>query len=160
MLHALVMAVTLLPVADDKPDDKGLSGDWKVVKLVANGQTAPAAQLRGSTVTFKDGKLLMKQGGASQEQAYETDPSQSPKTIDLTVTTRSASGPGAATRRGSPQPPPPEEKQEKLPGIYKLEGNRLTLCVAIPPNVRPTEFPAEPAMGVLFMVLEKVEKKK
>jgi uncharacterized protein (TIGR03067 family) len=58
----------------------------------------------------------------------ELDPSRDPKAIDVI--------PDGGKDRG-----------ERVLGIYKLEGDRLTICMAAPGKPRPKEFKADKGSG-------------
>jgi uncharacterized protein (TIGR03067 family) len=74
-----------------------------------------------------------------QEVTIKLDPTAKPKTVDKVIT----KGPG---------------KGETMLGIYKLEGDQLTICLAVGGKERPTEF-AAPANGNAMVVVYKREKK-
>ena len=118
-----VALLCLLPV--DGPDELAKhQGTWAVVSQVRDGQDAPAnvvASIRrvveGDHVTWiREGKNF-----AGTKVVY--DVTKSPHALDLI--------PDGGPHRG-----------EHVLGIYKLEGDTLTICVADPGEPRPSAFEA------------------
>ena len=75
-------------------------------------------------------------GGSSAQTAEGTftiDPKKTPATIDLV--------PGKGRYEG-----------KTLPGIYKLEGDTLTIAFAEPGKDRPTAFESKAGSGVVLVV--------
>jgi RNA polymerase sigma factor (sigma-70 family) len=89
-------------------------------------------------VVFKGDKVVMKAGGRRPELKFVLYPDKTPKAIDIhytaTTSTKLAGGPGK------------EGTVELIRlGIYKVEGDRLTICLTDggdtnPPIPRPNEF--------------------
>ena len=99
-----------------KTDPELLLGIWEIVGLESDGKAKPAQNYQGNTFTFTKDKAVLREGGfQSIEFAFSLDAAKSPKTIELTV-------------RGN-----------LIHGIYKLDGDDLTLTVS-PGGLRP---PAE-----------------
>ncbi len=115
--HALTAPV-LKDGKDDKSDLKKLEGEWIIDSWVQLGQ--PIA-IKG-TWSFKDEKYSLNQGGALEEGTVKLDKAKKPPIFDLAIT--------AGTCEGKDQP-----------GIYKLDGDTLTLCLAWPGTTdRPADF--------------------
>jgi uncharacterized protein (TIGR03067 family) len=87
---------------------------------------------------FDGEKFTITIGAAEKKDgAFKLDPAKKSPTIDLT---------------------PDDEKDRPALGIYKLDGDELTLAVAEPNNPRPTEFvPNKP--GKVAVLILKREKK-
>jgi len=97
-------------------------GEWQMVSAVMHGQAMEASAVQwvkrvtvGNKTTITAGPQTM------MKMEFTADPAQSPKTIDYVNT----SGPN---------------KGKAQHGIYKLEGDILTICVAAPGEPRPAEF--------------------
>ena len=123
VLALLIVGLLTLrvPSADDKSMERDLAalkGTWAVVRARGpGGMELPKDALADGRVTwtFKDGGKATfsdKVEGKDAEYTYSIDPSRTPKEIDLT-----------------PVGPEPEHKGFKKFGIYKLEKDKLTLCV-------------------------------
>jgi uncharacterized protein (TIGR03067 family) len=138
MLIALtIVAITMLlagPAARAGDDDaKLLQGPWRVVSAKHNGGERRKETVPGMLVTIEGDRVHVQLGGgaADQEAKFTIDPAKTPKQIDF----------AAQAREGVPVPPtqdlfarfrwtdkgavPVEGKAE---GIYKLDGDRLTMC--------------------------------
>ncbi len=154
MRYVLAMLIVgLLPLrvpsADDKPMERelaALKGTWSVVRARVGGRDRPKSELDGLTWTFKDGGKAMFSSKTEGEEAvhtYSIDPSRTPKEIDLT-----SAGPEARF------------KGFKKFGIYKLEKDKLTLCVTGDPEAtkadRPKDF--EDRAG-FFLEMERTAQK-
>jgi uncharacterized protein (TIGR03067 family) len=121
---------------------KGLSGTWVVVGCEARGKKITNDELPWQWTFTADGKATLtdrKKGDASH-YTYTIDPSRQPRTIDLTY-------------RG----PSPALKNTRQLGIYRMEDDRLTICLGSPGGVekdRPGEFDTR-AEGSFLMRLER-----
>jgi RNA polymerase sigma factor (sigma-70 family) len=116
--------------ADRKTDQERLQGSWAVVAAEVSGKKASAEELKeiALTLDFAGDKVLLTQGGGSEEAAFRLDPTKDPKEIDLIV-----------------------GKTDVHRGIYRLEGDRLTLCESHPPQERPAAFASK--AGAKFPML-------
>jgi uncharacterized protein (TIGR03067 family) len=114
--------------ASEKELEK-LQGEWTLVSLEENGRKIKDEEVSRMKLTIRgDQWILSYQGGSEWRDTIKIDPSQNPGTLDLT-------GPAGFTS----------------PGIYKLEGDTLTLCnTADRGDIdRPREFKTTPEAGVL-----------
>ncbi len=99
-----------------KTDQELIEGTWLIVGLEASGKAEPEQNYRGNSFTFSKDKATLKEGKhAPIDFAWTLDPTRAPKSIDLTA------------------------KTVNVRGIYKFDGDELTLCLSIGPN-RPAEF--------------------
>jgi len=139
-----LMAATLLIAAATRPafaddttkDEEKILGAWTVISFAEGGQKAPEAALQDMTVTFTaDGKMTTKRGEQEETSTFKLDPSKKIKEIDGT----NAQGKTAN-------------------GIYKLEGDSLTICFARAAGDRPTEFASPDGTKIVLTVLKRVQK--
>jgi uncharacterized protein (TIGR03067 family) len=108
--------------ADVKKELKKFEGTWTFESVEAGGKELPAAEFKGMTVTFQGDKYSVKKGDEVIEAAnLKLDPSQSPKSLDATVT----EGPNKGT---------------VILGIYQISGDTLKVCFDPEGKRRPTEF--------------------
>jgi|SRR4051812_39811459 len=121
----LVSAIVLVG-GDVATEAKRLQGKWACVAAEKDGRKAPPEILK-FVATFTDDKMTFdttdadkKEGPDKREFKIVLDPSKKPKWIDMV---KSAEGKGAM-------------------GIYKLEGDELTICVGEKDVERPSEFAA------------------
>jgi uncharacterized protein (TIGR03067 family) len=125
------------PPKDVKKELASLQAEWTMGSMETRGKKAADAQVKLSRLTIKGDKWIVKIGGGKGvEPAGSTmtiDPSKKPKTLDLKGT-RSASK-----------------------GIYKLEGDTLTLCRVTGKAERPKEFKTTAESGIL-VVWKRVKK--
>jgi uncharacterized protein (TIGR03067 family) len=139
-----VLTVGLLLAADGtKKDDndkdaKKLEGTWAVVSLEREGQKDPPdEQAKGITLTFAaGGKVTFKTPDREINGKYKIDAGKKVKEITL------------------------EANDEKtLYGIYKLDGDSLTVCaVDTSADERPTEFATKEGSKARLLVLKREKK--
>jgi uncharacterized protein (TIGR03067 family) len=121
----LPFAVVLLIAADEPAKDvkkelDKLQGEWTMVSMETRGRKFPDEEVGRYKLTIKDDQWIVTSGSQETKQAIKIDPSKDPKTLDLTF------------KVGD---------QERLSrGIYKLEGDTLTLCRTQGERERPKEF--------------------
>ena len=122
-------------VTDDKSDQDKMQGKWKIVRCEFAGRDMD--QTVGVEDTISDAKWLRPQRRTSEYQ-LKFDTSKDPKWVDL-----------SAERLGD----------KSLKGIYKLEGDKLTICYSYnPDSPRPTEFKTDADVASYLYVLERVKK--
>ena len=112
--------------------DPGIIGEWVVQKMVVGGMDLPAPPGGQGTFNFTaDGKLIVKEGAKEKpdEATYTVDTKKSPAEIDLI--------------------PPPKEKVGNMPGIFKIDGDTLTICFTFM-GERPKSF--ESAGGTTMLM--------
>ena len=129
-------------IGADSPSDAArkdlekLQGEWKADKAQNDGEEAAANLLAKMNLTVKGESLTIDVGSARDEKAkIRLDPGKSPATIDITP-----ARPGRAT----------------LLGIYKLDGDSLTLCWA-KKGARPTEFASKEGSNHVLFVLRRIK---
>jgi uncharacterized protein (TIGR03067 family) len=136
----LVGLLCLHVLADDKDDKnaadgKALAGGWKLTSINYDGDNRDVPGDDGAFVKFKDGKLLIKDVEAF---SYKFDATTDPKIIDFTNLTE-------------------ENKGQVLEGIYKVDGDTLTICLwsGMGTKSRPAIFEAKPGTGHVLVVLKR-----
>jgi uncharacterized protein (TIGR03067 family) len=141
----VVLSTPLLPAAgaddDVKKELKALEGKWKAVALEAGGQPLPKEAVPDFTFTVAaDGKSTGQMPKGEFQATITVDPKKSPPTI----VNAHESGP---------------HKGMKQYGVYKLEGDKWTVCMT-PPGVaegdRPKDFSTKDTANVVF-VFERVK---
>lgn len=116
-----------------------LEGTWQVVSLHVNGKEAAKDSLlddqpvKVSQWTFTGNKLVIRAGQKTVEADCSLDPSREPKRIDLNLFFKEGN----------------LELQAKTLGIYKVEGDTLTVCLADGGNIeaRPLKFDTTAQQG-------------
>jgi uncharacterized protein (TIGR03067 family) len=139
VLLGMVLAVGA-PGDKDGPrkEPPSVVGEWDGEKAVRGGMERPMPE-GGVKVTFTaDGKLIFKEGTKdAAEGTYKVDAKKNPAEIDLT--------------------PPKEEGT--LVGIYKLDGDTLTICLSDKNSTdRPTKFESPDGTNVMLITLKRAKK--
>lgn len=144
--YRTTVAVALVTVClgADKPgedkaaaDRKALTGAWDAVGGEAMGRAVAKADLPLRWTFAADGTATLVNRTTKDESPFTLtfDPAQSPKTIDLAYT---------GSQEGL--------KGAKQYGVYKVEGDTLTLCLSPPGSAaadRPTGFETKGTRAML-----------
>ena len=140
-MTASALALLLLPAAllraDDAPKSDNLDGDWQIKSLLRGGKEPPADAPK-PTLTIKGNFLTLKIGESTFKVTFKTDPTRTPKAIDMT-----------------PEDGP--HKGEPIKAIYELKGDELRFCHGEPGQDRPAEF-ASNAEGEILAVWVRAKK--
>jgi uncharacterized protein (TIGR03067 family) len=141
-MHTLLLGLAIIVAAPAKKDPPKkypptILGEWVPTMIVVGGMKddIPA----GSTMTLtKEGKAIMKEGkdAKPEEMQFTFDPKQDPPHITI-------SEPGMGNLN--------------MLGIYKLEGDSLTICLAFGKD-RPTVFASPPKSDFILITLRRPAK--
>ena len=107
----------------------GIEGTYLIVGIDFNGEKMPDAELAKEseadrTVVIKGGKFDGKMSPGGGEEEFKTDTTTTPARIDFTA-------------------PVPGGKSRTYLGIYKMEGDTLTIAVNNDPQQPPKERPKD-----------------
>jgi uncharacterized protein (TIGR03067 family) len=148
MQSALLVGLALTvaapaPKETPKKEAPGIVGSWSLEKMEFGGMPLPAgAAGQGDlALTFnQDGTVVATKGGKVEPgpATYSHDPKKSPAEFDLTE------GRGGG-------------KDMTIRGIYKIEGETLTLCMS-PMGERPTKFESPAGGQTIMMVFKRFKK--
>jgi uncharacterized protein (TIGR03067 family) len=142
--HVLWIAAAIALMSADSPkqdtvnaDLEKLQGTWQVVIQEREGMKAPEELVEMLRIAYKGDHYTFFLGArVVDEGTIVLDPSKEPRSID--------NKPGIGPHKG-----------ETIPGIYKLEGDKLSLCYAPAGKERPTEFKTELDSGRWRYVLKR-----
>ena len=126
-----------------------LQGTWRTVAMERMGKQATKEALPTGVCIIRGSEMIFKAKDKESTVSFRIDPQRSPKWLDMATIVRSKSSDGK------------EELQTKryLPGIYKLEDRRLTLCLnEYFYKARPTEFRTKEGVPWFLMALERDER--
>jgi uncharacterized protein (TIGR03067 family) len=149
IICVLAVLTTPLLVAADADDDvrkelKALQGKWKTVGCEEAGKPFPKDAMPDFTIVIAaDGKSTGQTPQGEFRFTITVNPKKNPKTIE----NLHASG---------------EQKGKRQYGIYKLEGDRFTVCMTPPGSAegdRPKDFTTKDSTNVVF-VFERVKEDK
>ena len=132
-----------LTAGDDevRKELKALEGKWKAVGMEAGGMAFPKERIPDFTyVVAANGKATGKMAQSEYQATMIVDPKKNPRTIDNLHET------GA-------------QKGKKQYGIYKLDGDKWTVCMTRPgvaEGDRPKDFATKDTANVVF-VFERVK---
>lgn len=128
-----------------RPDDpavqkivKAFQGEWKMAANETGGSKLSPERLKTYRRVVKDDAytvtIAADSGPITIRGLFALDPQSSPPTIDA-------------------EP----ENGDVMRGIYKLDGDTLTLCIALPGEPRPKEFTAKEGVRQTITVWERVK---
>lgn len=106
--------------------DERLNGTWEAVRIEENGRLLPAEYLDGVQLTIWQDRYLLTANGTTVKMSFSTDGSDGAGTIDVVPSIGSNAAQG-------------------FPGIYKVEGDLLTVAYSSLGGARPSGFDMESA---------------
>jgi uncharacterized protein (TIGR03067 family) len=140
LVGLLVIGRGGVAVSRDAVEDelKRHQGTWAVTSSIYDGRPAPEEVVRSIKRIVNDNHVVWKRDGKSfAGTTVQLDPVAEPKAIDVI--------PDGGRNRG-----------ERVLGIYKLDGDRLTICMAAPGQPRPKEFQADKGSGCTLHTFSRV----
>lgn len=143
LLAALCVAAPA-PKDHPKKDPPPLVSEWVAESVVAAGRPRVVG-INPIRFTFTaDGKWYSHRGkldpATATERAYHYDPKADPPTIDLNYE-------------------PAEQEAQMGQGIYKVEGDTLTICLRRGRTGRPKAFESTPDVPTSLYVFKRVKAK-
>ena len=134
-----LLAILVLPAADEpgaavqKAEVARHQGTWRVTSSVRDGKSGPGEVIKSIVRVVEGDHVVWKRDGKNfAGTTVVLDPSKAPKTIDVV-----------------PDGGPFRDKH--VLGVYKLDGDLLTICMAGPDEDRPKTFDAPDGSGLTLM---------
>jgi len=119
-----------------KQDIDLIQGAWIVESAEFNGEKAGPEVKKEISFVFKGDKMIIKERGQPHSEPFKLDPTKKPKTIDMWHSE--------------------DNPKDVTPGIYELEGDRLTICfVDKRGGIRPTVFESKKGSDVSLWALKR-----
>jgi uncharacterized protein (TIGR03067 family) len=121
-----------------KKERKEMAGTWQSVAYTLDGTKTPEEELKKVTLLIDgDGVATLRSDGKTVlASTLQLDPTKTPKTLDVAY-------------------PEGDLKGKTAPGIYKIEGDTLTICRVAPGKDRPAEFSSPAGSGLTLMVYKR-----
>jgi uncharacterized protein (TIGR03067 family) len=134
LLHPLLLVIGLAAPLQDAPAElERHQGTWRVVSSRFDGKDAPEDVARSITRVVEDDHVTWYRDGKSfAGTTIRLDTASRPKAIDVI--------PDGGPRRG-----------QAVLGIYRLDGDELEICMALPDRPRPDAFRADAGSGRTLM---------
>jgi uncharacterized protein (TIGR03067 family) len=109
----------------------GLEGDWAVVAMRGENESATPTELKGMRWSVKGNEIMgFDPDGSSGKMAFKLDETKNPHWIDISALD--------GNRKG-----------ETDAGIYSVDGQQLHICLAEIGKSRPGEFRAGPDSWIM-----------
>lgn len=140
-LLAGILAIANDPTDEaDKKDIAAWQGTWQAVSFLEDGKQKPAEELKKITLAVKGTDYHFQNGNVnfSEHGSYTFRAARNPKELDILV------GDGA-------------DKGKIYLVIYKVDGDRLTICLRADNKSRPREFTGKAGSGCVLEEWKRVE---
>jgi uncharacterized protein (TIGR03067 family) len=141
LLLGAAFALSAPALKDPPKKPHNIVGEWVVESMVTAGKARPQTAEPLKYVFTADGKWLLYRGErkvGDTQRGYSTDTNKDTPTIDLTLDLS-------------------DQETRKTFGIYKVEGDKLTLCIGRVNSDRPKAFEATPEAPATLYVFKRVK---
>jgi uncharacterized protein (TIGR03067 family) len=145
MLAVVFTSAFLAPGGDPAPRlDKAalnqFAGAWRLTAQEHGGKKSEKKEIAQVTLDVKGGKWTTRDGVEVKEECEveALDAKAKPATIDLRITSGS-------------------DRDKTVKGIWKREGDTLTVCVAEPNRERPKAFEGQEGSGHTLLVFTRAK---
>jgi uncharacterized protein (TIGR03067 family) len=128
---ACILIAGITTAQDAKDDLKKMAGKWKVVVNETDGKPLPKELIDkfASTLIVEGDKYKVYFGDKlADEGTMKLDAAKNPKEIDATPS-----------------------KNPAMKGIYKIDGDTMTVCFSKPGGDRPAEFKSKEGTGQILL---------
>src|SRR4051794_25834979 len=141
VLLTMAVAAVQAEAGVDREELKRLQGTWAVMSQEHGGKKSDAKSIANLTVEVAGTKVTTRDGVDVKEDASLTrlGARAKPGEVDLKITAG-------------------VDLDKVVKGIWKLEGDTLTICIAEPDKERPKAFEAKEGSGHTLLVLKKAKK--
>src|SRR3954470_24106307 len=138
MLQLALFALAWFVLADVKEDANRADiakwqGEWRAVSMLKDGKPATDEELKKIKLTVDGTNYHFQNGAFSEHGAYRFNAAVGPKQLDIVV------GDG-------------KDKGKVYQTIYKISGDKLTLCLEAANEKRPTEFTGRAGSGCVLEI--------
>ena len=138
---ALLVGTPAPKEAPKKADVPSIVGEWECSSFMGGGRAATPNELSQIAIVMEftaDGKFRSQEGKARHTGKYTINASKDPAELDYAA---------GGIAKGNH-------------GIYKVDKDTLTICVAEGGGVRPTKFESPAGTRIMLLTFTRVEKKK
>ena len=138
----LLAVCSVSALAGDKAVDAEIAkwqGTWKAVSIEHDGKLTPPEKIQPIKLTVKGANYHFQNGEFSERGTYRFDPKHEPKALDIVV----GEGP---------------DKGKVYLVIYKVEGDRLTICLEGANKSRPEQFTGKADTGCVLEEWQRLKK--
>src|SRR5947207_3430134 len=125
---------------DESVTAKNLLGSWTCVSAVVEGKPLADETVKQLRLTLIGDRYKTERGDQVLfDSTYKIDVAKTPAQIDMIGTEGDLKGKAAL-------------------GIFKLDGDSLTMCYVMPGKERPATFESQPQSGAFLVTWKKAEK--
>ena len=135
LLTVAGLAADFAALAAQESDHKAIQGTWKLVSAIHDGEKS---KLDGGdrVLAISSSHVIY---SFEYREEYELRPDKNPKWIDILEA-------------------PEGEKSQRIPGIYELAGDSLTICYHPKGKDRPAKFQNEAGSGLSLLTYKRLSK--
>jgi uncharacterized protein (TIGR03067 family) len=143
LLPALMAVVLVASVqADEKAVKEEVAkwqGTWNAISMQHDGKLTPQEKLKPIKLTVEGASYHFQNGDFNEHGTYKFHPDQDPKALDIVV----GEGP---------------DKGKAYLVIYKVEADRLTICLESDNKNRPKQFTGKAGTGCVLEEWQRVHR--